>query len=65
VFFYTAGGLGGLTAIVYGLLGLRTQTPLLMLGISLLLLFLSIAMVVLAMVFDMQHNDHLEPEIVV
>lgn len=65
VFFYMSGCLGGLTALVYGTLGLATQTPVLVFGISLLLLFLSITMILLAMVFDMQHNDNLQPEIVV
>ncbi|MFB6180089.1 MAG: glycosyltransferase family 2 protein [Halorientalis sp.] len=63
VLFYCLGTVGGILGICYGLWGVFAGASLLVAGVAVLILLLSSTLLVFAMVFDMQHNDHLQHDI--
>jgi hypothetical protein len=62
VLFYILGSLGAGVGLVYGIWGLVANSSLLASGLAVVILLFSSTLFVFAMVFDMQHNEHLEHE---
>ncbi|MFD1588334.1 glycosyltransferase family 2 protein [Halorientalis brevis] len=60
VLFYVLGTLGTLLGVGYGIWGVVVDSSLIAGGLALLIVLFSTTLVLFAMVFDMQHNEHLE-----
>lgn len=63
VLFYVLGTFGNLIGLIYGIWGIVVDTSLIAGGLALLIVLFSSTLFVFAMVFDMQHNEHLEHEV--
>ncbi|MFB6164380.1 MAG: glycosyltransferase family 2 protein [Haloarculaceae archaeon] len=63
VLFYLLGAVGGVLGVAYGLWAHVSRASLLASGVAILICLVSAALVLFAMVFDMQHNDHLHRDV--